>query len=452
MSEITKVSRAWTHCLFMGIALGLLLIACGSSGRPLNEQEQALYDKTLAEFSSLKSQINAVNMSTSDAELNKIIRQIRRLSYSQYTRELSEEDAAKCDSLSQQIFALQTRCTTPEELIVYRLEMSEGADGGLSETMLINKNEMLLEDYSRFPLYLLRGDSIQLSLSSQQERLQLTVYNMDREASLAQWSGKSLQEAIAIPNSAIYMVELSSPKASERIYVDLSVVLLRGEKDPRTIREEWIECKRGDFLARSVEELETANLFDEPRKVGLRSQLKALFSGNKRVVIPIKVPSGAHELVYSLRISTNEQTISDDGQFNERFLSDYHQVKLFGVTAYESSRSNDFIDKVLFNTRPPRDEDAFCNMYVFHSQKEAKKFQDTPDGAVRFNYDVDRSQMGTQSCNGRIPVKANSSIYLGFENAKVRSDNYIWLEVLALSKATKYYKPKYTLDGPPRYD
>lgn len=440
-----NVSRGLIGRLFMGLVLGLLLLSCGSSGRPLNEQEQALYDEALAEYDKVKAQIIAVNTSTSDAELNKLIRQIRRLSYSQDLRGLNEEVLVKCNDLALQIANLQESCTTPEALLTYRQRLSEGTTGDLSEAMLINKNEMLLEGLSRFPIYLLRGDSIQLSLKSEQEGLQLTVYNMDKEASLAQWKGSRLTESVAIPNSAIYMVELSAPQSSARTYVDLSVVLLRGEKDPRSISESWVKCQRGDFLARQVEEIETVPLFDEPRKVGLRSQLKALFSGNKRVVIPLNVPSGVHELVYSLRISTNEQTQSGDGQFNERFLSDYHQVKLFGLTAYESTRSNDFIDKVLFNTRPPREEDAFCNMYVFHSQREAKKFQDTPDGAVKFNYDVDRSQMGTQSCNGRIPVKAKGSIYLGFENAKVRYDNYIWLEVLGLRKATKYYKLKYTL-------
>ena len=99
---------------------------------------------------------------------------------------------------------------------------------------------------------------------------------------------------------------------------------------------------------------------------------------------------------------------------------------------------------LLDDNRPIKDEDAYCNMYVFYSQTEAKKFQDGVNPSS-LDYIVDYSQMGTQSCNGRIPVKGKSTIYLGFENERMRYSNYIWIEVIASTPKKEYHKLHYKL-------
>ncbi len=102
---------------------------------------------------------------------------------------------------------------------------------------------------------------------------------------------------------------------------------------------------------------------------------------------------------------------------------------------------------ILGDTRPPREENAYCNFYVFKSRSDAKRWQDGTAGGANFSYDVDQSQQGTQSCNGRlIPAKGQSNVYLGFENERFRYDTYIWLEVVSLSETTSYTTPTYSIN------
>ncbi|MGN0188444.1 MAG: hypothetical protein ACI395_02895, partial [Candidatus Cryptobacteroides sp.] len=90
-------------------------------------------------------------------------------------------------------------------------------------------------------------------------------------------------------------------------------------------------------------------------------------------------------------------------------------------------------------------EDAYCNMYLFRNKSEAKKFQDGTAVASGLNYDIDYSVIGSQSCNGRIPAKGSSKIYLGFENVRVRYTCYIWLEAVAVIPVTEYYTTVYSI-------
>ena len=102
--------------------------------------------------------------------------------------------------------------------------------------------------------------------------------------------------------------------------------------------------------------------------------------------------------------------------------------------------------KLLDDNRPLRDEDAYCNMYVFRNQAQAKQFQDGTKSASALSYDVDYSTLGTQSCNGRIPVKGLKTIYLAFENERVRYTNYLWVEVEAVVPKTEYFTTKYSIE------
>lgn len=202
-------------------------------------------------------------------------------------------------------------------------------------------------------------------------------------------------------------------------------------------------CKPTDSLAHPVEVLTTKKVFDEPKKIGLRAQVKAYFSGKARSLVAIPVPKNCYALLYSLRVSNNEKTVSSDGKFADRLSASYNSVRLLGVKVYERESGSGLIDKMLFNTRPPKEEDAFCNMYVFDNRKQAKKFQDGNEGSGNYSYDVDLSQMGTQSCNGRLKINGQNVIYMGFENERMRYDTFIWLEIVALKRTTKYMRPAY---------
>ena len=85
-------------------------------------------------------------------------------------------------------------------------------------------------------------------------------------------------------------------------------------------------------------------------------------------------------------------------------------------------------------------------MYVFRNSSQAKQFQDSTKPVSQLSYDVDYSTVGTQSCNGRIPTKGSKTIYLGFENERMRYANYLWVEVEAVVPNTVYYRTKYRVN------
>ena len=151
-------------------------------------------------------------------------------------------------------------------------------------------------------------------------------------------------------------------------------------------------------------------------------------------------------MLYNLRISTSEQDKSSDGKFPDKMNLSYKKVRFLGLPLYETSRGSGLFSTLLDDNRPIREEDAYCNMYVFRSQQQAKLFQDGARSASQLSYDVDYSTLGTQSCNGRIPAKGAKTIYLAFENERVRYSNYIWVEVLTATPTTEYHATKYTVE------
>jgi hypothetical protein len=157
------------------------------------------------------------------------------------------------------------------------------------------------------------------------------------------------------------------------------------------------------------------------------------------------VPAGATDILYSMRISTNEADRSSDGEFGENMNTSYRKVKMLGLPVYESNKSSGIIKTILGDYTPLREEDAYINMYVFNSSSHAKKFNDRNTNG-NIVYDINHSIMGMQSSTGRIPVKGKSVIYLGFENERTRYANYVWVEVLASKPIKEYFKTEYYLN------
>lgn len=50
-----------------------------------------------------------------------------------------------------------------------------------------------------------------------------------------------------------------------------------------------------------------------------------------------------------------------------------------------------------------------------------------------------------QSCNGRIPAKGNRTIYMGYQNERVRYNNNVWLEAVSAVPNNEYLKTEYTV-------
>ena len=207
--------------------------------------------------------------------------------------------------------------------------------------------------------------------------------------------------------------------------------------------DQKVKCGKNDKGATAVEAIKMVNIFAEARKFTLRGQLKASLSGASRAIVAVPVPAGATEILYSLRISTSEQKHSSDGKFYDKLGHSYRRIDVFNLPVYKSTRRSGIIDMILDDNRPVSEEDAYCNMYVFRKQGDAKKFQDGGVAISNLDYDVTYSTLGTQSCNGSIPVNGSKTIYLAFENERMRYANYLWVEAVAVTPTTEYYTTKY---------
>lgn len=314
-------------------------------------------------------------------------------------------------------------------------------------------NEKVLEDYlmeghrEGFPVYLDKNDELSVYVSGQYP-LTVRLYNADSQELLqTNRKAKHVEYVFTAPYSAIYLVEV---EPSKKQYATIALLKKVNELD-RLIHQKGVDVNivegtKSDFRAFLMTEVDMQNLFDEPRKFTLRGKLKSMFSGSSRAVVAIQLPKGATELLYNLRISTSESDKTTDGKFCENMNETYHQVKMLGVPVYESneSRKIGLLSQLLDDNRPIREEDAYCNMYVFENSLQAKKFQDGAD-VGHLKYNVDYSTLGTQSCNGRIPVKGKKTIYLGFENGRVRYSNYLWLEAVSAVFKTGYYHAEYSV-------
>ena len=308
-------------------------------------------------------------------------------------------------------------------------------------------SDNLTEATETYPVYLQKGETLNV-LASSQQAFTLKISNANSRSVLKSYTGKtSVEHSMEIKNTAIYLVEIIPTKAQ---YMDLSIKYKINDwarlTSPTAIETEQVECGKGDFGAKSVSGILMQKCFDEPRKFTHRGQLKAAFSGNSKALVAVQDPAGATDILYSMRIATSEKNRSEDGEFHDNLSRSYTRVKFLGLPIYEKSSSNGLLNTLLDDNRPIRDEDAYCNMYVFRNQTQAKQFQDGTKLASQLNYDVDYSTMGTQSCNGRIPVKGHKTIYLAFENERMRYTNYLWVEVEAVVPNTVYYKTTYSVN------
>ena len=307
------------------------------------------------------------------------------------------------------------------------------------------KPQELLEATQNYPIYLERGDRLLYHIETEKPA-DVRIYNADSHQLLKTYAGRTLvRDSVNISFSAIYLVQVT-PKTRQytNIKIDYKTQDVSRLAGTKSVRVDSVEAQKGDFMAAPVRGIKMTNLFDKPRKFTLRGQLKAAFSGSYRAIVALQVPAGATDVLYSLRISTNESNKSTDGDFYRDMETSYRRIKVLGLPIYESHRGSGLIATLLGENVPPREEDAYIDMYVFYSAAQAKKFQDGTAPST-LSYNVDYSTMGTQSCNGRIPSKGYKTIYLGFLNERMRYNNYVWLEALSAVPHTEYFKPVFTV-------
>ena len=429
---------------YIAILLILLLLGgCGgrtttkNKGVKLSEREAYRYDKALQETKQVESLCEQVATSPSQEAFVVLLTKAKALKYDYNDEGMNVETIRHCDSLKLHIMSCQERA----------IQVAEGFMLQSGEINLLNLREQLFTEDAYYPVYLKKGEKLYYKIESS-STLTAKLYNADTERLIKSYQKSKITDSLTIANTGIYLLEvIPQGKLYASVSLGFRPTVSSDIYNRPAITSERVECKKGDLGGIGVPGIVMHKCFDEPRKFTLRGQLKAAFSGSSRALVAVQIPTGATDILYSMRIATSEQDRSSDGEFHENLATSYKKVKFLGLPIYEKEKNGNanLFSKLLDDNRPLRDEDAYCNMYVFRNQTQAKQFQDGTKSASVLNYDVDYSTLGTQSCNGRIPVKGLKTIYLAFENERVRYTNYLWVEVEAVVPKTEYFTTKYSI-------
>lgn len=403
----------------------------------LSERDQLLYESTNAKVTEAEAALKAVEAGD-EQNAAKVFSDIRKLHYHYNDASMNTATREHCKALAERIEALKERAK------ILSVNVGGNHSGVKIGPGLSLVKTQLVSTCERHPLYLEAGDMLFYTIESD-ESIVVNIYNADKQTRLKRYATKKVNDSLRINYSAIYLVEIVP---HGKAYVKSSIKFRNGKGTsahrPKVMTKQVV-CKKGDFGATAVESIKLVNIFDNARKFTLRGQIKAAFSGTARAIVAIPVPARATEILYSMRISTSEQAKSSDGEFYENLGHSYRRIDVFSLPVYESTRRSGLIDMILDDNRPIRDEDAYCSLYVFRNKNEAKKFQDGGVAISNLNYDVTYSTLGTQSCNGSIPTNGLKTIYLGFENERMRYANYLWVEAVAAVPTTEYYTTKYSI-------
>lgn len=425
------------HTLFL-LALSVVLVACGGKSTEQktatgkNFQEQC--DRTIAQCNKLNKAVDKLSSSSSVEQILEVQRLSNDLSFDYDAASLDSAQLAQAEEVDALIGELKQTIAQQTNQMV--------AQG---YWYLVNKPEELLTEKTEYPIYLERGEKLFVEITTEKPA-DIRIYNVNSHQLLRSYIGKArVKDSLNITFSSVYVVEIN-PRIRQYASVELTYHPNNIDRltNPKQVTSRQVEGQKGDFRVQTVKGIKMKNLFEEPRKFTLRGQLKAAFSGSYRAIVAVQVPQGATDILYSLRISTNEPDRSSDGKFHDNMETSYRRIKMLGLPVYESHSGAGIISTLLGENQPLREEDAYINMYVFFNAAQAKKFQDGIDPA-KLSYSVDYSTMGTQSCNGRIPGKGNRTIYLGFLNERMRYNNYVWLEAVSAVPNIEYFKTEYVV-------
>lgn len=414
--------------------VGLLTISCGDSKPNYGACIQIEMDNALDSLEKAKAYVEQFNHNQNADNLKKLIGVANGLHLEYDDGGLTLEEQQTLLSYKSQVDSMHRLVTSLIETSAHEIPIP-----------VFVMEDQLMDKTLKKSFFASRGDTLLLDMKFD-NRSNVCLYNADSHKLIRSWSKKKqLQDKIAITNSAIYLLLIDH---TINQYVDAEALLKMKNLDlivnPHEIQEDTVKAKRSDWQSFGVDGINMCSLFEEPRKLTLRGQLKAAFSGSARAVVAIQVPKGVTDVMYSLRISTNEGKRSEDGKFFSNMSTSYRKIKFLGLPLYESQKGIGLLETLLGENQPPREEDAYVNMYVFFNAAQARKFQNGAP-ANELKYSLDYSTLGTQSCNGRIPAKGKTTIYLAFENERVRYNNYLWLEAITSLPKTDYYKIKYSI-------
>ena len=420
--------------------IAIAISACnGSSNKSaepkMSEKAKILYEKAEKKVAELEGRIDLLGNGTDRQVFISVLSDAKKLTYNFDSTEMNRAAIDKCKALQQRIEAAQRDAIAKTESFILT-----------ANVLVYQGQDVLLEKMVEYPVYLEKGDKLYYDIKLQ-SAVPVKIYNMDAGSTVKTYNKSTIKDSLVVVYPGIYLLEIK-PAASQYASIDISYHTDNMDRiyNPKSVRTETVSCSKGDFRAYGIKGIKMQNLFEEPRKFTLRSQLKSAFSGSSKALVPIQVPAGSTDILYSMRIATSEQDRSSDGNFHKNMNLKYNQIKFLGLPLYERNQGSGLLKMLLDDNRPITDADAYCDLYVFRSQSEAKKFQDGTASTSSLKYDVDWSTVGTQSCNGRIPTNGASKLYLGFENVRMRYTNYLWVEAVAVVPITEYYRTKYTID------
>lgn len=424
------------------ILVSAVLYSCADSARTtdtsvsLSEREAYRYNKALTALQEVESLGRKASISPTHEGVIELLTKAKKLKYDYNDEGMNMATMMHCDSLVMRINNYKNQVEQFAEKTILQLK-------GVS---LVEIPEQLFTERTYYPVYLKKGEKFYIKIDASSS-LTTKLYNSDTERLIKSYTKSKISDSLRISNTGIYLIEIT-PNGKQYASVSLSY---RPENTSAisnrpAIYSKKVECNKGDIGAVGVPGITMRKCFDEPRKFTLRGQIKASFSGNSKALVAVQVPAGATDILYTMRIATSESNRSEDGQFHDNLTRSYKRIKFLGLPLYEKSTSNGLLNTLLDDNRPIREEDAYCNMYVFRNQSQAKQFQDGTKSASNLNYDVDYSTIGTQSCNGRIATKGAKTIYLAFENERMRYTNYLWIEVEAVVPNKIYYRTKYKVN------
>ena len=416
-----------------------VITACGKTQGSddcvsLTEREACRYDKALQAIEKVEHMCEQVASSPSHETVVSLLSKAKELKYDYNDEGMNVATIKHCDSLKMRIENCQQRAASvAEQMIISSKNIN-----------LVNLSEQLLTEKTYYPIYLKKGEKLFCEIEAS-GALVAKLYNADTEQLIKTYKKNRVSDSLLVANTGVYLFELT-PQTKQHVNISLGFRPAEpsGIYNRPAVISQQEECKKGDLGAIGIPGIEMRKCFEEPRKFTLRGQIKAAFSGNAKALVSVPVPAGATDILYSMRIATSENSRASDGEFHDNLTRSYKRIKFLGLPIYEKSKSNGLLNTILDDNRPLRDEDAYCSMYVFRNQSQAKQFQDGSKPVSQLNYDVDYSTVGTQSCNGRIPTKGAKTIYLGFENERMRYANYLWVEVEVVVPNTVYYRTKYS--------
>ena len=416
--------------------LTAFLMSCTSK---VENQTLEEYNQMFEQVTTLEKQIIQTDFQNlSGEELAEMNEMGKELYYDYNPMGLTPEQVSSCEALKVRVNKLRNDLITLTANEIKNCKVTPW-----------NYDELLLSQSQTYPVYLQKGEKLYWNITASKP-IAVQLCNADSRSVLKKYKGKSVvNDSLVVENTAIYYIEIN-PLGTQYVGLEISYKVNDMSRlgSPTPVKVDNIECGKADLGAKSVSGISMIKCFDEPRKFTLRGQLKAAFSGSSKALVAVQVPAGATDILYSMRIATSEHDSSSDGEFHENLTTSYEKVKFLGLPLYEKEKNGNInlFSKLLDDNRPLREEDAYCNMYVFRNQTQAKQFQDGTKAASMLNYDVDYSTLGTQSCNGRIPVKGQKTIYLAFENERIRYTNYLWVEVEAVVPKTEYFTTKYSVE------